>query len=114
MVIWTAAHEYEEVINPVGHSKLQHMLVERRNGFRIGRKESDMPKLQRSYAGYFLVAADMAAFGKKLDHRSIRIPKRQQRANAGGGVTALLALDPLVGKQPAHGREICARSDFER
>jgi hypothetical protein len=45
MVIRTAAHEYEEVIDPVGHSKLQHMLVERRNGFRVGRKESDMPEL---------------------------------------------------------------------
>ena len=91
----------------------QQMLVEHRNGFRIGCKESDMPELQRSDAGCLLVVADMTAFGKKLDNRSIWIRKRQQPGNAGSGFAAFLALNSLIGKLPAHGREIRTRSDLE-
>ena len=62
MVVRTAAHKDEEIIDPVGDSKPEEELVEGCNGLRIWSKESDVPELQRPDAGDLLVVADMTQF----------------------------------------------------
>src|SRR5262245_8749047 len=60
------------------------------------------------------MAADIVAFGEKLDSRSIRITKRQQPGNAGSRFVTLLARNSLLGKHLAQAREVGARADLER
>src|SRR5260370_39581404 len=94
VMIRIAAHEAEEVADPVRDPKAQHLLVEADGALDIGSEEGDMPELERSNAGDLLILAAIAPMRQQLDVRSLVVRKRQHLRDPWTRLVAHLAADP--------------------
>src|SRR6202035_3456760 len=83
MVIGIAAHEDEEIPDPVRYPEAEHFLVERDGGIHVLHHEGDMAELERPDAGYLLVLAEVAPVLEELDGGALAIRKRQDLAEPG-------------------------------
>ena len=114
VMVWIAAHETEEIADPVGDAKAENLLVESDRALDIRSKEGDMAELERSDPGDLLVLAQIAPVLEQLDDRSLVVGKREHLPHAGSGIVAQLAADALACKLFGHVAEIGIGRDFER
>src|SRR6266566_8270079 len=98
VMIGIAAHEAEEIADPVRDAKAENLLVEADGALNVGRVESDMAELERADAGDLLVLAEIAPLLEQLDGGSLDVGERQHLPDAGNGVVAQLAAYPVLGK----------------
>ena len=113
-MIGIAAHEAEEIADPVGHAEAQHLFVERHGSLNVRREEGDVPELERSDAGDLLVLAEIAPFLEQLDRGALVVLERQHLADPRNGVVAQLAADAILGKLPRQIAEIGPGCNLER
>src|SRR6516165_8400497 len=114
VMIGIAAHEAEEIADPVGDAKAEHLLVEADGTLDVGREKGDMPELQRTDAGDLLVLAEIAPVLEQLDGGALVVLERQHLAYARDGIVAQLAAHPVPGKRARHLAEIGIGRDLER
>ena len=82
VMIRVAAHEAEEIPDPIGDTKAEDPLVEGNRALDVGRKESDMPELERSHTGDLRVLGEIAPVLEQVDGGSFIVLKRQHLAHA--------------------------------
>src|SRR5262245_10231336 len=70
VMIRIAAHEAEEVADPIGDAKAEHLLVESDGALDVRRVESDVSELERADAGDLRMLAEIAPFLEQFDGRS--------------------------------------------
>src|SRR5215467_3200275 len=114
VMIRIAAHEAEEIADPVGDAKAEHPLVERHGALDVGRVEGDMSELERPDTGDLRVLGEVAPFLEQLDRRSLVVLEGQHLAHAGNGIVAQLAAHAVLGQLPRQLAEIGIGRDFER
>src|SRR6516165_9283509 len=114
VMIGIAAHEAEEIADPVGDAKAEHLLVEADGTLDVGREKGDMPELQRTDAGDLLVLAEIAPVLEQLDGRALVVLERQHLAYSRDGIVAQLAAHSVPGKLARHLAEIGIGRDLER
>src|ERR1700686_2185525 len=83
VMIRIAAHEAEEIADPVRDAKAQHFLVEGNGALDIGSEEGNMPELERADAGDLLMLAEIAPILEQLDGRALVVGKRQHLPDPG-------------------------------
>src|SRR5262245_63222872 len=83
MMVGIAAHEAEEIADPVGDAKAQLALVECHGALDVGRVEGDMSELERPDTGDLRVLGEIAPFLEQLDRRALVVLERQHLAHAG-------------------------------
>ena len=113
-MIGVAAHEAEEIADPVGDAEAQHLLVERHGSLDVRREEGDVPELERSDAGDLLVLAEIAPFLEQLDRGALVVLERQHLADPRNGVVAQLAAHAVLGKLARQIAEIGPGRNLER
>src|SRR6516164_5125163 len=114
VMIRIAAHEAEEIADPVGDAKAEHPLVERHGALDVGRVEGDVSELERPDAGDMRVLGEVVPFLEQLDRRSLVVLERQHLAHAGNGIVAQLAAHAVLGQLPRQLAEVGIGRDFER
>src|SRR5271166_793395 len=77
VMIGIAAHEAEEIADPVGDAKTEHLLVEADSALDVGGEECHVSKLERDDAGELLVLAEIAPILEQFDGRSLVVLERQ-------------------------------------
>src|SRR6266849_376281 len=113
MMIGIAAHEAEEIADPVRDAKAENFLIEANGAPDVGSEEGDMPELERADAGDLLVLAEIAPIPEQLDDRSLVVGKRQHLPDARNGIVAQLAAHPILGELARQFAEIGIGRDFE-
>src|SRR5215468_8686905 len=114
VMIRIAAHEAEEIADPVGDAKAEHPLVERHGALDVRRVEGDVSELERPDTGDLRVLGEIAPFLEQLDRRSLVVLEGQHLAHAGNGIVAQLAAHAVLGQLPRKLAEIGIGRDFER
>src|SRR5438094_963351 len=76
VVIGVAAHEAEEIADPVGDAEAEHLLVEGNRALDVGGEKRDVPDLERADAGHLLVLAEIAPFLEQVDGRALVVLER--------------------------------------
>src|SRR5690348_8145889 len=113
VMIGTTAHEDEEVVDPVGDAKAEHLGIELRGLLRILDHEGDMAEFQRADAVMLQMLAEIIPFLEQRDGGALVVLKRQYRADAGRGIVAQLAFDAVLFKFAGEWAEIRIRGNFE-
>src|SRR3984893_1666859 len=114
MMIGIAPHEAEEIADPIGDAKAQHLFIEADGALDIGREEGDMTELERTDAGHLLVLAEIAPVLEQLDGGSLVVGKREHLTDAGHGIIAQLAPNAVFRKLLCKIAEIRIWRDFKR
>src|SRR6516165_5377619 len=83
VMIRIAAHEAEEIADPVGDAKAEHSLVERHGALDVRREKGDMSELERTDTGNLGVFGEVAPFLEQLDRRSFVVFEAQHLAHPG-------------------------------
>src|SRR5437870_1574059 len=78
-----AAHEAEEVADPVGHAEPEHFSIERYRPLDVRGEEGDMPELERADTGDLRVLGQVAPVLEQIDGGSLVVLERQHLAHAG-------------------------------
>ena len=86
VMVGVAAHEHEEIVDPVRHLEAQHARVELRDRLGIVDVERDVAELEHADAGDVLAAADRLPLLEQLDRGALGILERQHLAEAGRDV----------------------------
>src|SRR5262245_8218300 len=92
-----AAHEAEEIADPVGDAKAEDALVECDGALDVRRVEGDVSELERPDAGDLRMFGEIAPFLEQLDPGSFVVLERQHLAHTRHGVVAQLAAHALLG-----------------
>ena len=71
VMIRIAAHEAEEIADPVGDAKAEHPLVKCDGALDIRRVEGDVSELERPDTGDMRVLAEIAPLLEQVDRRSL-------------------------------------------
>src|SRR5262245_12050910 len=114
VMIRVAAHEAEEIADPVGDAEAEHVLVEGNVEPDGGSEKRPVPELERPDAGDLLVLAEVAPFLEQIDGRSLVVLERQHLTHAGNGIVAQLAAYAVLVKLAREFAEIGIGGDFER
>src|SRR6516164_3173794 len=113
VMIGVAAHEDEEVVDPVGDPEAEHLGIELRRLLRIFDDEGDMAEFQWPDAVMLQMLAEVAPFLEQFDGRTLVVLKREHRANAGNGIVAQLAFEAVLFERAGEFAEIRMRRDLE-
>src|SRR5262245_11378607 len=73
VMVGVAAEKYEQVFDPIGDAKAEHLFVERRDAFRIRCDIGEMADLDRTDAGGLMLLADALPLREQLDRGAFRI-----------------------------------------
>src|SRR5262249_25314780 len=114
VMIAVAAHEAEEIPDPVGDAEAEHLLVERHGALDVGREEGDVPELERPDAGDLRVLAEIAPVLEQLDGGALVVLERQHLAHAGNRIIAQLAAHAVLGELARQLAEVGIGRDLER
>src|SRR6516225_10568370 len=106
VMIGIATHEAEEIADPVGDAKAEHLLVKADGTLDVGREKGDMPELQRADAGDLLVLAEIVPVLEQLNRRALVVLERQHLAYSRDGIVAQLAAHTVFGELARHLAEI--------
>jgi hypothetical protein len=96
VVVCVAAHEHEEIIDPVGDAEAQHLAVELDHRLRLRHEEGDMSDLEHAGAHHLLLVADMTPFAEQLDAGAFGILERQHLGQARNGVVTLFRRNSVL------------------
>src|SRR6266436_1420546 len=66
VMIWIAAHEAEEIADPVGDAKAEHPLVECHGALDVGREKGDVPEPERPNTGNPRLLGEIVPFLEQL------------------------------------------------
>ncbi len=113
-MVRVAAHEAEEIADPVGDAEAQHLLIEAHGALDLGRIERDMAELERANAGNLLVLAEIAPVLEQIDGGTFVVLERQHLAHARNGIVAQLAAHAVLGELLCQVAEVVVRRDLER
>src|SRR5579863_2468423 len=95
-MVGIAAHEYEPVVDPVGHSEAEHALVEVSGLLRIVDHPGDMAELERADAVMRERTAEIAPFLEKRDAGTFVVPESQDGAETRDRIVSQLAANALL------------------
>jgi uncharacterized protein len=77
VMIGVAPHEYEKIVQPIGHPESQNPFVELNHLFQVGAEHSDMPKLQRRNSSDGPIIYEKPPALEQVDASPVRICKRE-------------------------------------
>jgi hypothetical protein len=113
VVVGVAAHEHEEIADPVGHSKAQHLCIELGHRLGVVHGEGNVAKFERADAADRLAVADEGPFVEQLDHGAFGIGERQQFGRARDGIAAQLRVHAVAGQHFLQIGQIGVRCDLK-
>src|SRR5207248_1559255 len=114
VMIGIAAHEAEEITDPVGHTEAEHLLVEANGALDIRSEKRHVAKLERPDAGDLLVLAEITPVLEEIDAGALVIFERQHLTHARDRIVAQLAAHPVFFELARELAEIGIRRDLER
>src|SRR4029077_8129066 len=95
VVIGIETHEDEEIVDPVGNAKAEHLGIELGRLLWILDDESDVAEFERPDSVMLQMLAEIAPLLEQRDGGALVVLKRQHGADAGRGIAAQLALDAV-------------------
>ncbi len=114
VMIRIAAHEHEEVGNPIRDPEAHHLAVKLGGLCRILDDPGDVAELERPDAVVLQMLAEIAPFLEQRDRRALVILKREHRPDARNRIVAQLAFDAVLFQVAGKRAEIGLRRHFER
>ena len=86
VMVGVAAHEHEKIVDPVGHLKAEHLLVEFSGLLRVVDHPGDVAEFQRADAIVLQVLAEIAPFLEQRDGGALVVLEGEDLADAGRDV----------------------------
>src|SRR5262245_47313044 len=113
-MVGIAAHEHEQILDPVGHLEAEDAFVELSDRLHVRHHEGDVAELEWGDSTDRLVRREIIPLGEELDGGALYVLECEQLLNDRDSVAAYSAINDFLGEPTADLAEIQIRRDLER